>query len=366
MTTMFRTVLLASGAILAMQAGAALAQEDAAAYIAQVTAPSAPWSGPTTGPAAQQGKTIVYISTDQRNGGAKGVGEGAEEAATILGWDFRTIDGQGSVSARSSAMSQAIALQPDGIILGGIDAAEQAPLIEQASEAGIKIVGWHAGAAPGPIESPPVFTNITTDPLEVAKAAGLFAVADSGGKAGVVIFTDSAYAIAIRKSDAIAEAVKSCGGCEVLSVEDTPLADVSNRMPQLTTSLLSRFGEKWTHALGINDLYFDFSAPALQSAGIAGDGAPRNISAGDGSESAFQRIRANEYQIGTVAEPLKLHGWQVIDEMNRALAGEPESGFVAPVHLFTPANIDKDGGPQNVYDPENGYRDAYKKIWGKS
>ena len=41
MRMMFRNVLLASGAILVLQAGAALAQEDADAYIAQVTAPSA-------------------------------------------------------------------------------------------------------------------------------------------------------------------------------------------------------------------------------------------------------------------------------------------------------------------------------------
>ena len=31
-----------------------------------------------------------------------------------------------------------------------------------------------------------MITNITTDPLEVAKAAGLYAVVDSGGKANVV------------------------------------------------------------------------------------------------------------------------------------------------------------------------------------
>ena len=140
--------LLASAGLLAMHTGA-WAQEDAAAFIEQVTAPSAPWSGPTSGPQAQEGKSVIYISTDQRNGGAKGVGEGAEAAAKVLGWEFRTMDGQGSISARSTAMSQAIALQPDGIILGGIDATEQAPLIEQATEAGIKVVGWHAGAAPG-------------------------------------------------------------------------------------------------------------------------------------------------------------------------------------------------------------------------
>ena len=87
-------------------------------------------------------------------------------------------------------------------------------------------------------------------------------------------------------------------------------------------------------------------APSLQSAGIAGDGKPRNISAGDGSESAFQRIEGDQYQIGTVAEPLRLHGFQVIDELNRAFAGEAPSGYSAPVHLFTPANVEERSRPR--------------------
>ena len=43
---------------------------------------------------------------------------------------------------------------------------------------------------------------------------------------------------------------------------------------------------------------------------------------GDGSESAYQRIRSGQYQAVTVAEPLNLQGWQLIDEMNRAVQGE--------------------------------------------
>ena len=107
-------------------------------------------------------------------------------------------------------------------------------------------------------------------------------------------------------------------------------------------------------------------APSLASAGIAGDGYPRNISAGDGSEVAFQRIRAKQYQSGAVAEPLRLQGWQIVDEMNRALAGEPPSGYVPPTNLFTPDTIQFDGGPNNIDDPDNGYTNAYKKIWGVS
>src|SRR5271169_566977 len=343
--------LLATTAIAALGIASARADDDfmskAKAYIATVTAPVTEWTGPTTGPKAQPKKLVIYVSTDQRNGGAQGAGDGAAEAAKALGWDFRIMDGQGSVPAHTSALTQAIALKPAGLILGGIDAKEQQPVVEQAAAQGIKIVGWHAGPKAGVLDDiPQVFANVTTDPLEVAKASGL-------------------YAVATAKTNAEKAAVEGCRGCKVLSVEDTPIADLSNRMGQLTTSLLSKYGKAWTYSIAVNDLYFDFSAPALTSAGIdPATGAPEQISAGDGSVPAFQRIRDKQYQIATVAEPLHLQGWQLIDELNRAFAGDKPSGYVPPVHLFTPDNIEKDGGAQNIFDPGNGYKDHYKKIWG--
>ena len=363
MTASLRVALL-----LTMCTAAARADDGVQAakdYIATVTAPVTTWTGPTSGPKAVGRKLIVVVSTDQRNGGARGVGEGVVEAAKVLGWDTRVIDGQGSTAERASGINQAIALKADGLVLDAIDAAEQSAAVESAAKAGMKIVGWHAGPAPGPMAGGMIFTNLTTDPLEVAKAAATYAVANSNGKAGAIIFTDSVYKIAIAKSDAMAAVIKACTTCTLLSVQDTPLAEAATRMPGLTTSLLQRYGAKWTYALSINDLTFDFTAPALQSAGVAGDGYPRAVSAGDGSQSAFQRIRAGEHQVGTVAEPLRLHGWQEVDELNRAFSGAPPSGYVAPPHLFIHTNVDKDGGAKDIYDPQNGYDKAYRGIWGK-
>lgn len=363
-----QTTALVATAFALLLAGTSLAAADAVAdakaYVAQITKPNPPWTGPTTGPKAQPGKTIVYVAADMKNGGVLGVSKGVEEAAAAIGWTLRMIDGQGSVSGRSGALQQAIALNPQGIILGSVDAKEQAELIKQASDAGITIVGWHATAKTGPAPDQHIFTNITTDPLEISRAAASFVVADSEGKAGVVIFTDSVYEIAVAKSDAMAAVIKACTGCKILSVEDTPLAEASTRIPPLTNALMQRFGDDWTYSLTINDLPFDFMAPALQSAGKAADGFPRNVSAGDGSEAAFQRIQTNYYQYGTVAEPLSMHGWQAVDEMNRAFAGQKESGFVVPVHLFLPQNVTEDGGATFTFDPGNGYREAYKSIWG--
>jgi len=357
-----------SVAIVALSVGMARADDDflkqAKELTALATAPSGPWTGPTTGPKAAPDKFIIYLSVDQRTASVSAVGEGVEEAAKIIGWKYRLIDGNGTIAGVSSALSQAIALKPDGIVLGGVDVSPYVELLQQAAKQGIKVDGWHIGPVPGPIADPPVVFNVNTAPPEVGKASALYAVADSNGTAGVVIFTDSTYRMAIVKSDEMAAVIKQCSGCSLLAVEVTPLDDTQARIPQLTTSLLARFGKKWTYSMGINDIYFDAMAPSLEAAGIPPDGYPRNIG-NDGSPSAFQRIRSKEYQVATAADPLRQQAWQCVDELNRAFAGEPSSGYVGPVHLFTASNIDKDGGPNNVYDPQNGYQDAYRKIWGK-
>ncbi|HTO65949.1 MAG TPA: substrate-binding domain-containing protein [Bradyrhizobium sp.] len=368
---LLRSALLASAG-LAVLTVSARADDDAAyiekakAYLEKVAAPVTKWDGPTAGPKSPGKKLIVIVSTDQRNGGAQGAGDGAAEAAKAMGWDVRQLDGQGTVPGHATALTQAIAMKPDGILNVGIDSKEQQPLLEQAAAAGVKIVGWHAGPTAGAVEGvPAVFTNVTTDPIEVATSAGLQAVVHSGGHAGVVLFTDSIYAIATAKTNAEKAAVEGCKGCKVLEVADTPIADLSNRMGQLTTSLLSKYGKQWTYSIAVNDLYYDFSAPSLQAAGVdPAKGSPQQISAGDGSVPAFKRIRDKQYQIATVAEPLNLQGWIMIDEINRAFAGEKPSGFVPHVHLFTAENIEKDGGKENKFDPDNGYRSEYKKIWG--
>jgi ribose transport system substrate-binding protein len=336
---------------------------EAKRHTALVSKPNPAWDGPTTGPTAQRNKSIIYVSNDQRNGGAKGVGLGVAEATKAIGWNFRLIDGQGTEHGRMDALKQAADLKPDGIILGTVDAQNQAEVIREIAAKGIKIVGWHSAGRPGPISDLPIVTNISTDPEEIGKAAAMYAVADSNGTAGVVIFRGVAPLSGV-KANAMIDTFRKCQGCSVLQVDTIDLKDTHKVMPQRTALLLQNYGKKWTYSIGINDLYFDAMSPSLIAASIPGSGYPRNISAGDGSEPAFERISKKRYQIGTVAEPLRLHGWQAVDELNRAFAGQKDSGYSTPVHLVTPANVKFDGGKRNEFDPDNGYRDRYKKIWG--
>lgn len=366
---MFRRTLLAGATattLLGLGLAAPLAAqsvEEAKEFIASFASRQDTWTGPTTGPTAQTDKLVVMLASDLTNGGVLGAAEGSKEAAAAIGWDLRVIEGGGTISGRTSAFSQALALNPAGIIINGFNPTEQQVGIEAAKAAGIPMVSWHAVSNNGPADDVGIFANVTTNARDVSLAAAYWAFVDAQEQPKVVIFTDSTYQIAIDKADWMKEAIEKLGG-EVLEYVDTPIAETSTRMPQLTTSLLQRHGAKWTHSLAINDLYFDFMGPSLVAAGIPGDGAPIAVAAGDGSQAAYQRVRTNQYQAVTVAEPLNLQGWQMIDELNRAFAGEPWSGFASPLHVVTPDNIEFDGGPDNSFDPDNGYRDAYKAIWG--
>ena len=364
---MTKTILLASVCALAFATTAARADD----YIDMATKKAAAaterankWDGPTTGPIVAAGKHVVFVAGDLKNGGILGASEGVKEAAKAAGWKVTVIDGQGTVSARTAAMNQALTLKPDGIVVGGFDTKEQQVAFDAAAKAGAVVVGWHSGTKPGPEPEAGIFANVTTSPQDVSETAAYQAIADSGGKAGVIIFTDTQYEIAVFKARAMEAAIKKCGGCTVLEFVDSPIGETSQRMPQLTTTLLQKYGAKWTYSLAINDLYFDFMGPSLAAAGMKGDGTPKAISAGDGSESAFQRIRAKQYQAGTVPEPLNEQGWQLVDELNRAFNKQPWSGFISGIHLVTANNIAYDGGPKNIFDPDNGYRDQYKAIWG--
>jgi len=364
-----QSVALAQAAALVPASGVAVQADAARSYLAEAkrvvdaaAQPAVAWTGPRTGPRAQPGKRIALVNEDLRNGGILAVDEGVLEAAKVIGWSVKVFDSGGTQEGRRKMLADALNTRPDGLVIFGGDVHALAPWLKPFAERGIPIVGWHVAARAGPVPGTPVAMNVSTDPLEVARVTALAAIVQSGGHAGVVVFTDTNYELPRAKADAMAAVVRGCAGCALLEVRDVAISRNAELMPAATRELLARHGKRWTHALAINDIYFDYAAPVLTQAALPNN-ALSMLSAGDGSESAFLRIRTGTFQTGTVAEPLNLHGWQLVDEMNRLFAGEHVTGTVFPVHLVTADNIDADGGDRLLYDPANGYRDIYRRIW---
>ena len=332
----------------------------ARAAVDKAAAKEQPWDGPTTGPTATSGKTIVYVAQSMQNPGVAGVATGLTDASAAIGWTLKVIDGQGSPAGIQNAFNQALTLNPDGIILGGFDPKTTDSQVRQANAAKIPLVGWQALATPGPSDEPKLFSNVTTKVEDVAKISAQYIIARSNGAAGVVIFTDSSIPFAEGKSQMIQKELQTCSSVNVLKYANIPIADVANRMPTETSALLSSLGDKWTYSVAINDVYFENATAAFRQSGRTAATAPVNVGAGDGDAAALTRIRNGDFQAATVPSPLRSEGWQIVDELNRSFAGEKASGYVPQIHVSTKENA----SVENYWDP-TGYQEAYKAIWGK-
>jgi ribose transport system substrate-binding protein len=227
----------------------------------------APWTGPSDGPPAVSGKSVVFVAQTLTNPGVAGVAKGVQEAGKLLGWNVRVIDGQGDPSGISAAMGQAVALKPDGIVIGGFDPGSVSSQVKQANSGNIALMGWHAVADPGPSTSPKLFSNVTTKVDDVAKISAQYIISKSKGTAGVVVFTDDSIPFASGKAKMIEQGLAECSSVQVLSKQNIPIPDAGTRTPQAFSSLVSSLGDKWTYSVAINDLYFDNAATPLRAAG---------------------------------------------------------------------------------------------------
>jgi ribose transport system substrate-binding protein len=242
------------------------------------------------------------------------------------------------------------------------DAASLQDPIKAGVAQGIKFVGLHAAGLPGPQPDLHLFVNIQEDPREIGKAEADWAIADSDGKAHVVVLSHNEYAIAKVKSMATKDEIEKCPDCKVLDYVNSPASEAAQRQPQLTTSWVQRFGVP-IYATSVGDNDWDFAVPTLRSGGV--DPAQAKLIAADGNRSAYDRIRkGDQYQTVTVSEPIELQAWQAVDELNRAFHNEQPSGFVQPPFLVTKDNIHAEGGDQNTFIPSNNYKQHYLEIWG--
>ena len=351
---------VAASPLFAFRGAAADPVAAARAAVARYAGPQTHWEGPTSAPKPKPGQYVVYLSGDEQNDISHEYGLYMGDAARHLGWRFTVIDGKGSPTSWLAGFNQAIALKPDGIAIFADAKSLQGPIGTAVSRK-IPVVGLHAASLPGPQPALNLFLNIEEDPRAIGRAQADWVIAESNGAARVVIVTHNEYAIAKTKSDATMAKIRACPGCKIVDYANFPASEAAQRMPQLTTSWVQRFGlPLYVTSVGDND--FDFAVPALRSSGV-----PRskvNLVGADGNRSAYARIRAGQYQTATVSEPIELQAYQAIDELNRALNNAPPSGFVQPPYLVTRANVDREGGEKDMFVPDNQYKQHYLQIWG--
>lgn len=320
------------------------------------------WTGPTSSPKPPAGANVIYVSSDQNNPFASQFGTYLKQAAAKLGWHVSIIDGKGTPSGWSDGLRQAIASKPGAIVTSAQAPSVQQPLAEAAA-AGIPVLGLHSAAAPGPDPADHLFTNITSDPAAAGRVMVDWAIADSNGKAHIVIVGDDQYPVSNLKRDAMVAAIKTCSGCTLEKNANVPVGTAATDLPTQLTSWLQSYA-KPLYVLSVADFYFDVGLSSLKNLNV-----PKSdlrLAATDGTTQAYQRVRTGQYQVVTVPEPTELLAWQAADEVDRALNHQPPSTFTQPIYIVTKDNINSQGGDKDQFVPQNDYKARYEKLWGVS
>jgi ribose transport system substrate-binding protein len=327
---------------------------------------------PDTGPVAQQGKNVWYISCGEAFLACSNMTKNFKEAGDALGWETTLVDGAASPDTASTLIRQATAAKADGIVTNAFDCPAVKAALLEAKQAGIVTMSFGSYDCDDPQfgGGDSLYTAIVKM-LGSTSAGELFAKwsehraeyiaamlePNGGGKVLEINETGQVNHQAMSRAFK-ARLAELCPSCQLVDVP-FEFSQVPVESSQIFSSaLLANPDAKalaWdTDALmglGLETVIKQSAPDGMLLAG--GEGLPINIDA----------IRAGT-QDSAVLFPFEWAVWGVADSLNRIFAGEdpknlPSQGggfiFIDREHNLPPEGQD----PTVPVD----FKGIYKKAW---
>lgn len=309
---------------------------------------------PLTGK-VKPGLTYVFLQCELQQ--CKEVGDGAEEAATALGWTTKRINWSTSDPATLiSALKQALQYNPVAVTPTAYPQALWASVIPDYQKAGVLIVPASVGYLTIS-KTVPGGAFIAPDYRTDGETIGSWFIADSKAKGHALSVGITAFEVLKASSDGTVDAIKTnCPNCAVTSLDLTTAQLGSNGAVPAIVAALQK-DPSITYVLTSNGAFLSGLPAALKAAGLNGikiaGNAPNSENLQDlvsGTESAW------------TGETIVESGWQVIDIAARASLGmtvQPGDGGRV-TQLLLQSNV---GTPTPSLEKPAGYRNQYKKLW---
>ena len=331
--------------------------------------PPTEWEGPTEPVKALKGLKLAAISCDAKLGGCtetvKSMQKVAEEE---LGWSVKFYDGQSNPKVWNEDIIQAVNEGVDAIGISSMDPLLIQQGLAEAEKAGIPVINSNsAGWEPNPVTpsngKPWPFAGIDMSFTEAGEASANWVIADSGGKANILVTTDETHDAVKAHVAAFEQKIsESCPECS-MDTMTTSTQTVTTQVPAEIVAYLRAHPEVEYVYAAYDPLAF-FAIPAIQQAGMAEKVKVIGIL---GEAANLELIRKGEVQATDIAFDQHYSGWAMIDQTLRELNGDPLSkpmGENVPWQL-----IDKENVPppsKEGFRAEFNYPAEFRKVWGLS
>ncbi len=352
-----------AAAAMMVAAGAAFGAEASKEH-ARLEDPTA-FAGPTAPAKAPKGIKVGIIPCAAAFHGCTAPAEAAGEAAKKLGWTVTQYDGGADQRKQNAAILDAISAGSNLILLMAIDPNFVQLGLAAAKKAGIPVLsGTDSTNSPNPVLKPEgdklnYETDVSADMGKIGHRMAEWIIADSGGKANVMVVTDEEFPTVNVVTAGILDGLKECKTCVVQPLQKTTGSQVATTLGQQTVGYLQSHPDV-NYVIGPFDPAAAFMVNAIAQAGL-GDKVKLVSQLGDGQNLDF--IRAGRVQVADCAFDNQYLGYAVIDQAIRVLNKQPliePNGENVPFQMLDKTNLPPAG---QDWHAKFEYKDVFLKLW---
>jgi ribose transport system substrate-binding protein len=314
-------------------------------------------SMPPVGKPIPEGKTIAFVMCGSP--GCKALPELFEQAAKVLGWNVKVINGGLAPEEAQAAMKEAVRLEPDGVVNEGLPREFFVQQVNELKQKGIPLIDWQTVAE----SEPPDFVQIpgaSFYPL-VMKMAAASAMVATEGKPVVGHISVPAYPIFAKMGELLPEALAEyCSACEIKTYE-MPVTSIGKDSSTRIVNFLRANPD--VNILIIDQNYIPLGLSAsLKGAGL--ENVP-TIQLFAGAQNVPEVKAGTMFAMIPDAYPEGM--WLTADTFARIFVGEAteaDEQATAPSQVWTDENVPQPEGELMPAVSTN-YQEVFKEAWGK-
>lgn len=326
---------------------------DAMKPVTKVDAPTKAFDPPS-------GKRVLILVCGSGGQGCVNEGAGAKKAAESLGWKVDLVDGKLDPTVWNQTVKQAVNSGVDGIIAISADPNLYADAMEAVEARDIPFVLTNQIPADDDVKG--IDTYLAPDPVKGGNDLAEWIIADSDGKANILLLDLPGYDSAMTRNRTIAEGLKrDCPEC-VVHKADIPVQTMGTSLAPLVTSQLQQ-NPDIDYVWASDDCCVSFVQQGIQQAGktsgvklVSMAGYPAQLGHVKSGQMAADLATATDYA-----------AWLSVDSLARGMADQPvEKYWPVPQQLWTTANIvdAPDKMIKSGWNTEVDYVTMFKRMWG--
>lgn len=318
--------------------------------------------GPTEAFQQPNDKHVLILSCGSSGQGCVNEAEEEKKVAESLGWTVDVVDGKLDPTVWNQVVKQSAESGIDGIIAVSSDPNLYAEAMEVVAAKDIPFVLTQQ--APGDKDVAGIDTYIAPDPKVGGADVAEWMIADSDGKANVLVLDFPGFTNVNQRAATIKQKLESeCEDC-VVTVSDVAPATIGTNLAPLVTNQLQK-NPDIDYIWGSDDCCVSFMLQGIQQAGRTGS---VKLASMTGYPEQMTQLKTGELS-AELASPTFYAAWLAVDTLGRLMSGQQTEKFWRlPQRIWTDGTI-SDASPEVFevgWNTDADYKARFEELWGVS